>query len=594
MNPETNWLSRMFSSRHRRASRHAASGLVAYYWEGTAPVGHPIQNISSTGFYLLTKERWLPGTVLTMTLQKAAVAGSTPELYIAVQTKVVRLDKDGVGLSFIQLEPQGAQHPEEPSSKPAGKRALHKFLEQLLSEQGHVTVAVPERDIWQEGRARLASSGGSAMKTLREENGQALVITVLSMTILLGFSALAADVGIMLKTKRIAQTAADAGAIAGASVIKYGGDATAAAKAATALNGMTDGANGATITVNNPPLYGPHAGATNTAYVEVIASQVEPTIFMNLFGFSNLTINTRAVAYNGSAGYNCVYVLNQSAPDSAQFQGSFNFNAPNCGVIVDSTDPCALDFTGSGGTLTAGSVGVTGGDCGKTGDSTPAPVIGVAPESDPLAAQGITPPDTTKLTCTAAPTPPATGTLTIGPTDGGTVCYSGAVDLNNMKLSPGTYVFTGTTSTLGPCKSTVCLGNLTTDTTAFPHGVTLDIANGSLGVDTNTTIDLVAPHPVTGDTASDPYNGIVIMQPLDNTNQLQLQFGSSFGTVDGIIWAPGAQLYLQDSGGDSKGGVTLITDLIVNTMFDKTTAVTINSYTQSTSTSPLTKVSLVE
>ncbi|HEY6764483.1 MAG TPA: hypothetical protein VI386_06905, partial [Candidatus Sulfotelmatobacter sp.] len=48
--------------------------LVAYYWDGAAPTSHKIQNISSTGFYLTTKERWLPGTMVTMTLQRTDIA----------------------------------------------------------------------------------------------------------------------------------------------------------------------------------------------------------------------------------------------------------------------------------------------------------------------------------------------------------------------------------------------------------------------------------------------------------------------------------------------------------------------------------------
>ncbi|GGA61243.1 hypothetical protein GCM10011507_10910 [Edaphobacter acidisoli] len=405
------------------------------------------------------------------------------------------------------------------------------------------------------------------MKALREENGQALVITVLSMTILLGFSALAADVGIMMRTKRITQTAADAAAIAGALEISYG-DVSSAANAASAQNGMTNGANGATIVVNNPPSLGPHANNPN--YVEVIASQVEPTLFMNLFNFNSLTVKTRAVAYNGGAAYGCVYVLASSGAKAMQLQGSFNFNAPNCGVIVNSTDPCALQFTGAGGSLVAGSVGVAGGDCGQTGDSNPTPVKGIAPVSDPLG--GLTPPNPSSLSCVPLP-----NTATIGPTNGGTVCYSGNVTLNNVTLNPGTYVFTGN----------VTLGNVTSSTATTPFGTTLDINSGSLGVNTGTTINLTAPTTGT-------YNGIVLMQPLANTNAMQLQFGSSFGTLDGIIWAPGAELFLQDSGGDKNDGVSMTTDLIVNTMYDKTTTLNIQSYTQSTPTSPLTKVTLVE
>ncbi|GGA61251.1 hypothetical protein GCM10011507_10920 [Edaphobacter acidisoli] len=146
MSAQRSWFSRMFSSDHRGAARHAAPGLVAYYWEGTTSAPHQVQNISSTGFYLLTRERWHPGTIITMTLQKAAVAGSTSELYIAVQTKVVRLGENGVGLSFIQSEPQDARQSEALSSKPVGKKALERFLDQLLSEQGYVVLVASRAD----------------------------------------------------------------------------------------------------------------------------------------------------------------------------------------------------------------------------------------------------------------------------------------------------------------------------------------------------------------------------------------------------------------------------------------------------------------
>lgn len=144
MTAPKSWFSRLFSSYHRRAERKPAPGLVAYYWEGAAPKAHEIRNISSTGFYLLTKERWLPGTVVTMTLQKTAVAVGRPELYIAVQTKVIRLGDDGVGFTFVQLEPHGADRREALSTRPVGKKALEKFLDQLMSEQGQVIPGTTE------------------------------------------------------------------------------------------------------------------------------------------------------------------------------------------------------------------------------------------------------------------------------------------------------------------------------------------------------------------------------------------------------------------------------------------------------------------
>ena len=61
------------------------------------------------------------------------------------------------------------------------------------------------------------------MKRLTDESGQALVITALCMSIFIfGFVALAADVGIMFRAKRMAQTAADGAAVAGASELAFG------------------------------------------------------------------------------------------------------------------------------------------------------------------------------------------------------------------------------------------------------------------------------------------------------------------------------------------------------------------------------------
>jgi hypothetical protein len=150
-----------------------------------------------------------------------------------------------------------------------------------------------------------------------------------------------------------------------------------------------------------------------------------------------------------------------------------------------------------------------------------------------------------------------------------------------VTLGSATYVFTGNV-TLGGTVSTPV------PTSASPSlGSTIDINNGSLSINTGTVLSLYAPH-------SGTYNGIVLMQPAANTNQILIQKGDSTGTLDGIIYAPGAQLFLQDSGGDKSGGVTLITDLIVGTLEDKTATFNIQSYSQSTGTSPISKVTLVE
>ncbi|HTB95968.1 MAG TPA: PilZ domain-containing protein [Terracidiphilus sp.] len=94
----------------RRAERRSLPGLVAFYWTGGAPQSFELSNISLTGIYLLTDERWVIDTVLQMRLQITkpdqpqsldSENQGDPEDSIAVLAKVVRWGVDGVGLQFV-------------------------------------------------------------------------------------------------------------------------------------------------------------------------------------------------------------------------------------------------------------------------------------------------------------------------------------------------------------------------------------------------------------------------------------------------------------------------------------------------------------
>ena len=54
------------------------------------------------------------------------------------------------------------------------------------------------------------------MKIREDQSGQVLVLAALAMTALMGFMALATDVGILFRARRNRQIAADAAAVAGA------------------------------------------------------------------------------------------------------------------------------------------------------------------------------------------------------------------------------------------------------------------------------------------------------------------------------------------------------------------------------------------
>jgi uncharacterized membrane protein len=126
----------------------------------------------------------------------------------------------------------------------------------------------------------------------RPQSGQILVLTSLAMVAIIGFAALAVDIGFMYSGRRRMQTAADAAAVAGATALRDGQSVTASAKGGSSINGFTDGQSSVTVTVNNPPAGGTYVGNAN--YVDV--KQPMPTYFLNVLGYSSLNVSARAVS----------------------------------------------------------------------------------------------------------------------------------------------------------------------------------------------------------------------------------------------------------------------------------------------------------
>src|SRR5262249_36049475 len=84
-----------------RAERRRVEQFAAYRWNGSDLAQDTVRDISSSGLYLLTNERWEPGTVLVLTLQREGPMDPDPARRITTQVKVVRCGTDGVGLSFL-------------------------------------------------------------------------------------------------------------------------------------------------------------------------------------------------------------------------------------------------------------------------------------------------------------------------------------------------------------------------------------------------------------------------------------------------------------------------------------------------------------
>ncbi|MGB6193201.1 MAG: hypothetical protein WBF42_12090 [Terracidiphilus sp.] len=85
----------------RISARLPQPGLVAYYFTGGPPQAQQIGNISVTGFYMHTEERWMPGTIIRMTLQMTGTSGEGPIDTLTVHSRVVRWGPDGEGFEFV-------------------------------------------------------------------------------------------------------------------------------------------------------------------------------------------------------------------------------------------------------------------------------------------------------------------------------------------------------------------------------------------------------------------------------------------------------------------------------------------------------------
>ncbi len=131
---------KMFSRDRRKGDRQPVSDLSAFYWTGAAPVQHGIRDISSTGLYLVTEERWYPGTLVMMTLQKTDDAPGDSERSIAVQSKTVRWGTDGVGLEFILPDSKDRRRSENMLSGGVDRKSLERFLQGLNAENGRAIV----------------------------------------------------------------------------------------------------------------------------------------------------------------------------------------------------------------------------------------------------------------------------------------------------------------------------------------------------------------------------------------------------------------------------------------------------------------------
>lgn len=361
----------------------------------------------------------------------------------------------------------------------------------------------------------------------KSEAGQSLVYVALLLVVLLAVMGLGIDMGYMRYQKGRMQQAADAGAIAGAAEVLFT-DVTAAADAATAADGFTNGSNGVTVTVNHPPLSGPKTGNSN--YVEVIVAQNQPTFFMTVVGLNSVSLSARAVAVGSSP--NCIYALGTSG-DSLSISLSIVTSA--CGIVDNS------NLGGFIAALHASSIALHGTNDGFLVSTSPSAQTGIPDAADPFAS--LTAP--TVGSCAAHPTQTiitTTTTLTAG-------TYCGGIDIisGNVTFGAGVYIMKG-----GGFTMTDVFGGTVTGS-----GVTIyNTGTGTGSCPTcygSITTYLTAGSGLTAPT-SGTYAGILLFQDRNNPDTASFNANFSSGTrpfMQGAYYFPDAQVQFNFDFGQS-------------------------------------------
>lgn len=410
--------------------------------------------------------------------------------------------------------------------------------------------------------------GCTLLRIFRDEDGSATLIAAFGMVAILGFLALAVDVGQLRYQKRGLQKAADAAALASVLEMSYCDGTLAcgvmqtAAKSAMVENGLTPDnivtacgtvpSTGLTLMINHGPCAkgasDPNYGKTSS--VEVLVMQAQPTIFAKVLGLSTGTVGARAEA-STTGGTNCIFALDPTGSGALTVQGLASITSP-CGIMVESSSNSALSCAVLG-VITASAINVVGGVSNflcaiapvpKTSASVPKP-------ADPLA-------------YLAAPTMPGCGISTSSPYHGAGSTVTVGFGQSATFFADGAYcggitVQSGGTAVFQP--GVYALTSNNGGATKLPGGLTIDLGTNVSGTGVTfynygpsggitflapslslAGVRLVAP-------TSGSYAGILFFQPSNNTNGATLLGSTVYNTIlEGAYYFPKAKVTFCFSG----------------------------------------------
>jgi hypothetical protein len=382
----------------------------------------------------------------------------------------------------------------------------------------------------------------------RYENGQAIVLLVISLVVLLGFTALALDGGMVYSDRRVAQNAADTAALAGGgaaasgleeNLILYEGLIANCNPNSTVMNNILDNAVNTAIaraetnsfTINRDTSDGNYATAECVIsgfdrYIKVRTSIVSETrtSFAHLLynGPLRNTVEAETIIYPTSPLFygNSIVALRRDVCPGVEFRGTSDVELVGGGVYSNS---CIygngnIDINVTDGSITYMTTRIENGH--PEFNPTPAPGANYLPDNRyPV-------PNCNQVP--ERPTPSQTGDSVTPPLQPGRYAEI-RKNSGSVSMEPGLYCITGDFY-------------INTNRPVVGHGVTIYSATGNFYIGGGAVVDLTAPSVCEGGATGCPpaLDGMLIYM---GTGDVTIM-GSGELDVTGTIYAPEGDVYL--------------------------------------------------
>lgn len=381
--------------------------------------------------------------------------------------------------------------------------------------------------------------------------GIVAVLVAVALVVLIGAAALSLDAGRMMDTRRQAQSAAEAAAMAAAielysaEVLQQSGSTTATARtsgmAIAEANGMTNDGTDSIVTINIPPKSGRYTN--KSGYVEVIVQRNQRRGFSNIWGKEPVAVTARAVA-GGTLAYipGSVLVLDPRKKEALKLKKNGSILEADGAIVVNSRDRKKAVKIDKKSKIITDDLIVTGGieknsRRNVTGDI----FTGAEPSPDPLASLPPPEPGPSRKLSDYKASHDGTNTYLLEP---GT--YKGPLKFEKndvVVMQPGVYTIDNGGLTLK--------GNATLEGTGVmiynsPRDPKKSGAKQGIKIETKGSVSLTPP-------TSGQYKGISIFQDQAARAKLEFKNGSEID-IHGTIYAPNAEIKFKkidtDFGGD--------------------------------------------